>query len=153
VSRLTTIGKKPPIKEKNRFIRWGLKLVQDLFPVLLLTFLLLTLAETIFEGSINHYINLNQLLTIVIVVGVIALLTAPSKPKIIRRERLTAKGTFIIICAGLTGATVVWYKTQEIGWLAYVISAVSGGIIVLLSMLVWRGDEGEENEGENSQGS
>ena len=43
-----------------------------------------------------------------------------------------------MICAGLTGAAIVWDKTKEIGWLSYVISVISGGLIVLLFMLVWR---------------
>jgi len=141
VSRLTATSKKSLSQYRNRFLGWGLELVQTLFATLLITFLLLILLETIFEGSVSSYINLNHLLIIVIVVGVAALLTAPSKAEDAKGEPLTAKGIFIIICAGIAGAAAVWYKTQEIGWLSYVISAVSGGLIVLLSMLIWRGDE------------
>lgn len=152
MSRLT--GKKSPSKDRNRFLGWGLELVQALFGVLLITYLLLILLETIFDGSVSPYINLNHLLIIVIIVGVVAVLTAPGKPESVRRERLTAKGILIIICAGIGGAAIIWYKTQEIGWLSYVISVVSGGLIVLLSMLIWRADDEEEkNEGENSQGN
>lgn len=146
MDRLIPGGKKPPLKERNRFLRWGLELVQEVFLILLMTFLLLILAETIFEGSVSHYINLDYLLIIVIVVGVAAVLTTPSKAEGTKGQHLTAKGIFIIICAGIGGAAIIWYKTQEIGWLSYVISAVSGGLIVLLSMLIWRGDEEAERE-------
>jgi hypothetical protein len=127
-------------------------LVQALFPVLLITYLFLILLDTIFEGSVSSYLNLNHLLIAVIVVGVAAVVTAPGKAEGVKGERLTVKSIFIIICAGFGGAAIIWYKTQEIGWLSYVISVVGGGLIVLLSMLIWRGDE-EESEGENSQGS
>lgn len=152
MDRLTPVGTKPPLKERNRFIRWCLELAQQLFIVLLITFLLLILLETVFEGSVSLYINLNHLLIILIVVGVIAVLTVSTKAESVKEERFTAKGIFLIICAAIGGAAIIWYKTHDIGWISYVISAVSGGLIVLLSMLIWRGDEGEENEGENSQG-
>ncbi len=153
MGRLTSASDKPPLKERNRFLGWGLELVQVLFPMLLITFLLLILVDTIFKGSVSYYINLNYLLIILIVVGIAAVLTATNKVESAKGERLTAKSIFMIICAGIGGAAIIWYKTQEIGWLSYVISALSGGLIVLLSMLIWRGDEGEKNEGQNSQRS
>ena len=150
MGKLTTTGKKSLSKYRNRFLGWGLELVQTLFATLLITFLLLILLETIFEGSVNSYINLNHLLIIVIVVGVAVLLTAPSKAEDAKGEHLTFKSTFIIICAGIGAAVIIWYKTQEIGWLAYVISAVSGVLIILLSMLAWGGGKEEVNEEGNS---
>ncbi|MCK4964776.1 MAG: hypothetical protein KAS54_06830 [Dehalococcoidia bacterium] len=120
-----------------------MKLVQQLFVTLLVTYLLLLLVETIWEKSVSAYLNLNYWLIVLIVVGVVAVLTGPE-----RREeegrRLGRRDIAIVICAGLTGAAIVWYKTKEIGWLSYVISVISGGLIVLLFMLVWR----EEGEGE-----
>ena len=144
MGRLTPAGRKPASKEKNRILRWGLELVQELFLVLLITFLLLILAETIFEGSVSYYINLNYLLVILIVVGIAAVLTAPSKAEGVKGEHLTPKSMLMIICASIGGVVIIWYKTQEIGWLSYIISAVSGGLIVLLSTLIWRGDEGDK---------
>ena len=139
--------------KRSGVFRWILELVQALFPVLLTTYLFLILLETVFGGSVSSYINLNHLLIAVILAGVAAVLTAPPKAESAKGKRLTAKGIFMIICAGVAGAAIIWYKTQEIGWLSYVISAVSGGLIVLLSMLIWQGDEGGEGEGEDSQGS
>lgn len=142
------MDKKEPLRERNSFVRWILELVQDFFSILLITFLLLILLETVFEGSVSSHINLNHLLIIVIAVGVAAVLTMPHKAERVKGERLTTRGIFMIICVGVGGAAIIWYKTQEIGWLSYVISAVSGGLIVLLSMLIWRGDEeGEDEEG------
>ena len=153
MGRLTTTGRKSLLKGRSRFLRWCLELVQALFPILLITYLLLLLLETIFEGSVRYYVNLNYLLLIVIVVGVAAVLTAPGKTESLKGDRLTAKSIFMIICAGTGGAAIIWFKTHEMGWLSYVVSAVGGGIIVLSSMLIWGGDERRESEEENSPGS
>lgn len=150
---LTSGREKTPLRERNRIIGWCLEMVQTLFPVLLITYLSLILVETIIEGSVSSYINLNHLLIVVIAVGAAAVLSMPGREQRAMSEKPTAKSIVLMIFAGVGGAAIVWYKTQEIGWLSYVISVVSGGLIVLLSMLIWRGGQGEGDEGENSQGS
>jgi hypothetical protein len=138
---------------KSVFV-WCRDLVKTIFPILLVTYLLLILLEALFEGSVSSYLNLNYLLIAVIVFGIGALLAAPGKAERVKGEPLTAKSIIIIICAGLGGAIIIWYKTREMGWLSYVISVVGGGLIVILSLLIWRNDDGEEgSERENSQDS
>lgn len=144
--KLTLEKKKSLSKYGNRFFRWGMELVKVLFPVFLITYLLSILLDTLFEGSVSSYLNLNHLLIAVVIVGVAAVLTVPGKVERIEGERLTAKTILVIICAGVGGAAIIWFKTKEIGWLSYVISIVSGGLIVLLSMLIWQGDEGTEQK-------
>ena len=106
--------------------------------------MLLLLVETIWEGSVSSYLNLNYPLIAVIAVGVISLFAKHVWYKI--REIGWPPYTIMVVCAGLAGAAIIWYKTRDIGWLSYVISAVSGGLIVLLSMLIWRGDEDAEQK-------
>ena len=137
-------------KAGKRVFVWCRDLVQTLFPILLVTYLLLILFEALFEGSVSSYLHLNYLLITVIVFGVGAVLAAPGKAERVKGEHLTAKNFIMIICAGLGGAAIIWYKTREIGWLSYIISVVSGGLIVLLSMLIWRDDEENGNEEKNS---
>jgi len=128
-----------------------LELVQTLFAVLLTTYLLLILLETISEGSVSSHINLNYLLIVVIVAGIVAVLTGPKTVEKRRKERLTLRTIFTIACVGIGGAAIVWYKTKEIGWLSYVVSFVSGTLIVLLSVLIWREDEKDESQEPGTQ--
>jgi hypothetical protein len=153
VAKQTPDKKKSPLKYKIRFTRRDRELVKALFPILLVSYLLLVLFETIFEGSVSAYINLNYLLIAVIVIGIAAVLSLSGKAEMEKAERLSARDILVIVLAGLGGAAIVWWKTREMGWLSYVISVVSGGLIVLLTMLVWREDGEEESEGKNSQGS
>jgi glycerol uptake facilitator-like aquaporin len=140
-------------RANNRFLKEVVELFQQFFITLLVTFLLLMLVETVWKDSVSSRLNLNYLLIIVIVVGVIAIFTQPEKVKEEEKRHLSRTDAIMIACVGLGGAAIVWYKTQEIGWLSYIISVVSGGLIVLLSILIWQGDQGEENEGEDSQDS
>jgi len=151
---LANIKKRTLTKAGKKIITWCLDLIQVLFPILLVTYLLLILLETVFEGSVSSYLNLNYLLIAVVVIGLVAVLTAPSKTPEARSEKLTVKSVLMIICVGLGGAVIIWYKTKEIGWLSYLISVVGGGLIVILYLLIWRNDNGEEDsERENSQDS
>jgi len=141
------------MKHRNKYLRWVVELTHGVFPMLLVVYLALLLVEAVFKGSASSYLNLNYLLIAIIVVGIIAMVTAPHEAQKVKGGYLTRRGIFIIISVGILAAVIIWYKTKEIGWLSYVISAVSGTLIVLLSMLVWGEAEEEADEGENSQGS
>jgi len=131
---------------ENRYIRGALALVQELFVILLITFILLLLVETIWEGSVSPYLNFNHLLVVVIGVGAIAVLAGSERVERKERGHLGTRDIIMLVCIGLAGVAIIWYKTQEVGWLSYVISSVSAGLIVLLSMIIWRGDEGTEQK-------
>lgn len=155
MEQLNRLGNLPAkIKLKNRYIKeligGAAAVIQELFVILLVTYLLLLLMETLWKESASSYLNLNHLLITVIITGVISVLTRhDAKP--MAKEHLGKKGVIFIITIGLVGAIIIWYKTQEIGWLSYLISTVSGSIIVLLLALIWQGEEAGEIEGENSQ--
>lgn len=143
----------PTKKLKNSYkelIRGAADVIQELFVILLVIYLLLFLTETIWGKSVLSYLDLNHLLIAVIITGVISVLTR-NDAKPMAGEHPGKRGIIFIITVGLVGAAIIWYKTQEIGWLSYVISIVSGSLIVLLLALIWRGEEGGEVEGENSQ--
>ena len=152
MDKQTPDRKKSLFKYKIRFTRRDRELVKAVFPILLVSYLLLVLFETIFKGSVSAYLDLNYLLIAVIVIGIAAVLSLSGEAEAVKAERLRLRDILIIVLAGLGGAAIVWYKTREMGWLSYVISVVSGGLIVLLTVLVWR-EDGEEESEENSQGS
>lgn len=134
---------------ENRSFRAIVSSIQQLFITLLVTYLILLLIETISPGSVSRYLNLNYWLIAVIVSGVITIITRQESEKPI--EKTISTGNIItLVCIGLIGAALIWYKTREIGWLSYLISLAGGILIVLLSILIWQKDGEEESEGENS---
>ena len=134
---------------ENRFFRALVASIQQLFIILLVTYLVLLLIETIFAGSVSRYLNLNYWLIAVIVTGVVTVLSRYESEK--PEEKTINTGNIItLVCIGLIGAALIWYKTREIGWLSYLISLAGGTLIVLLSILIWQKDGEEESEGENN---
>jgi FtsH-binding integral membrane protein len=128
---------------ENRFIRGAGELAQQIFVILLVTYLLLLLAETIWEESASGLLNLNYLLIAVIVLGIPAVLTTRKKKDKQVKGPVGAKDILMAACAGIAGAVTVWYKTKDIGWPSVIMSIISCALIVILSLLILReGDEG-----------
>ncbi|MDP2729989.1 MAG: hypothetical protein Q8O55_05860 [Dehalococcoidales bacterium] len=124
--------------------------IQGLFVGLLVTYLLLILIESLWVKSVSPYLSLNLLLIEVIITGVISVLTYHDA-KQAGGEHPDKKGIIFMITTGLVGAGIIWYKTQDIGWLSYVISIASGSLIVLLLAPIWRWDGAGEIEEEDSR--
>jgi len=133
----------PSIKNKKIKKAWKfiIDINQDVFTISLITYLVFLLLEELKEGFVSYNLNLNILLGLVIVSGV---LTVFSDSKRIRKkkepEKITKKDYFLIFGLGFLGAILIFYKTKEIGWISYVISAVSGLLIILLSVLILEED-------------
>lgn len=130
--------------KKNRIINYCLTLNQELFSSLLITYLLLLLGETLWEGFVTPYFNINNLLVIVIISGAIAVLTGKETNETGitgQKESIAIKDYIFIICAGILGSVIIKSKIPDMGWMSYVISVVSGLLIILLSILLLEGEE------------
>lgn len=135
---------------KNSVIEYCFTLNQEVFSVMLFTYLLLLLLETIWEGFVLSYFNLNVFLYIVIISGVIAVLTGKEDYKIeTEKENITIKDYIFTIGAGILGSGIIYYKIQGAGWLSYVISAIAGILIILLSILILEGENDKNSEDVN----
>jgi len=118
-------------------------LVNHIFQTLLVTYLILLLTEQIWTGFVSTYLNLNWLLIIVIIAGILDVFSEHKKPK---QEKPTKKDYIFISLLGLAGFFIIKFKTPELGWLSWLISIIAGILIILLSILVLEEDEEEEDE-------
>ena len=133
----------------NRYYQATVTFIRYLFLPVLGVYLLLLLVDAIFPDSISRYVNLEYLLIPVVFTGIIAVLTGFKKERS-PEEQIMARGDIVpVICCGIVGAVIVWYQTRDAGWLTYVISPVSGMIIVLLTMVIWQNPEEENGEDNN----
>ncbi|MCD4844535.1 MAG: hypothetical protein K8R25_08620 [Methanosarcinales archaeon] len=67
------------------------------------------------------------------------------------KESITTKDHIFIIGAGIFGSGIIYYKKLETGWLSYVISAMAGILIILLSILILEDENDEDNEDVNTR--
>jgi hypothetical protein len=109
------------------------EIVNYLFQTLLVTYLVLLLMEQLWTGIVSVYLNLNYLLVIVIVFGVLDVFSEmPAKMP----ERVKKLDYWIVYVFGVLGFVIIKFKTSGLGGLSWVISLIAGVLIVLLSLLV-----------------
>jgi hypothetical protein len=131
---------------EHRYVRGAGEIAQQVFVVLLVTYLLLLLAETIWAESASGVLNLNHLLIAVIAVGIPAVLTAPGKQARRARQPIGFKDIVMVACAATAGLCIVWYKTRDIGWPSYLMAIISCALIIILSLLILKEDDGGKNK-------
>ena len=123
-----------------------------MFEISLITYLVFLLLEELKEGFVSYNFDLNIVLYIVIVSGVLSVFAKedPSIKLMARNkekpEKIRKIDWLFIFGLGVLGGFLIFYKTEEIGWISYVISGISGILIILLSVLILKGDDDEEHE-------
>ena len=114
------------------------EIINHLFQGFLIAYLLLLLTEQIWSGSVSFYLNLNYLLIIVIISGILDVFSKQKKPL---NEKITKKDYIYISLLGIAGFIIIKFKTMELGWLSWLISIIAGILIILLSLLVLEEDD------------
>jgi len=117
------------------------EIIYYIFQSLLIAYLILLLIEQIWVGSVSNYLNLNYLLIGVVIAGILDVFSEHKKKK---EDKPNWKDYSLIGILGILGFIIIKFKTIELGWLSWVISAVAGILIILLSILVL--DEHEEDK-------
>lgn len=117
------------------------ELINSLFQGFLVAYLILLLVEQVWSGTVSFYMNLNYLLIVVIVLGILDVFSSHAS---VKKTEVTWKDKAYIWLLGIAGFVIIKFKTAELGWLSWMISLIAGILIVLLSKLVLEEDENEE---------
>lgn len=117
------------------------EIINYLFQSLLVTYLILLLIEQIWSSSVDIYLNLNWLLVIVIVVGILDVFSQHKKQEY---KKPIKKDYVYVALLGIAGFVIIKFKTSQLGWLSWLISIIAGILIILLSLLVLGEDEEDE---------
>jgi hypothetical protein len=110
--------------------------ILDVFTASLLLYLLLVVLDRIKRGFASFFINLDVLLGIVVVAGVLAALTGglsargPADRGSVPRRILIAGAVGL----GVAGAIAIYAETSAHGWVR-VVSSLAGGVI--MTLLAW----------------
>ncbi|UCG54302.1 MAG: hypothetical protein JSV32_06850 [Dehalococcoidia bacterium] len=124
----------------NKLYRESKRIILYCFAMLFVFSLLLLLVETIWEQSISSYLNMNILMIVVIIFAIIVTLTQPDIKEEGEHEKLGKKRAILTVCIGIGGGLIIWYKTNDLGWLSYLISIIGGGVTTLISLVIMGGN-------------
>lgn len=117
---------------KTIFKGHNAELVNHAFQILLVTYLILLLIEQVWTGVVSTYLNINYLLIIVILVGILDVFSEHHTVS----KKTTKKDYLFVFALGVIGTIIIKYKTQTLGTLSWIISIIAGILIILLSILV-----------------
>jgi len=133
-------------QRRNNFLYMTQEIIKEIFKISLISYLLFYLVENFKAGFISDYFSLNILLIITIISGV---LTVGGEKEVEEKGKysLKVRDYIFIIILGLIAAGLIFYSIKEIGKLAYLISIVSGVIVILISILLLNDSfDDEEND-------
>lgn len=128
--------------------------VGEIFKVSLISYLFFYLVDNYKIGYVSNFFNLNILLWITIASGILTTWIRNDEPvneKISKKNRIT--DYIFIIILGLVSTALIYYKVMDLGGLAWIISGISGVIIILLSILLLSDDFTDDSKEEKSNES
>ena len=125
---------------------WKVKtyiVTKEIFQYSLVTYLILLLAETVKAGVVSYFFNLNILLAVVLLSGMIMILTYDKKIPIPTPAHKKVRSQDIIYCIliALGGGFFVYAGTFDLGIIAIVVGCLAALLIFLLSLLLLTGEE------------
>lgn len=107
---------------------------EAIFTSSLIGYLMLFLFESIKEGFVSNYFNMNIFLWVCFASGaVLVLIKEDAKPQ---KTKITARDYVFILFIGICGGLIIWLKTKEMGYVSYLIGVISGILIICLSILL-----------------
>jgi len=106
------------------------------FQITLVSYLLLLLIN---EFKKVVFINLNYLMIIVIIFGILTIFF----PIEIKKEKYKIKkrDILLIFFLGILGSIIIFIKIKNLGIIAYLISIMAGVLIILLSYMVLKDED------------
>ena len=113
---------------------------KEVFQYTLIAYLILLFAEMLKPGLVSYFLNLNILLTVIMLSGAAMVLTYNEKLDDLLKNKehhkiRTSDIEYIVILTSV-GSFITWFYTQNLDILAIVLSVIIAIIIVLLSIIV-----------------
>jgi len=122
--------------KKEKLIYFSTEIISEIFKISLISYLFFYLIESFKTDFISDYFNLSILLITAILSGIFTVLFKKETDEKEEKQIIRLKDYIFIIILGLIAAGIIYYKIKGLGWLSYIISAISGVIVILLSILL-----------------
>lgn len=139
--------------KKQKYLN-STSIVSDIFQVSLISYLVLLLIEEFASGFATNFLNINWLLGIIVVSGVLTIIFY-QEDKQQETRQVKWWDYLLIVLLGISAGIIIFWQMQDLEWIAIVISIFSGLIIILISYFLINEDnlaKGENKEGEVLEG-
>ena len=130
---------------ENKLKKALIKLNKNVFQYLLIFYLVILLVNE-YNDKLLDFLNMNYILIVTIVLGVITVLTY--KPKEEKKQKLRRMDNYFIYLLGIVGTFLVYFKIKDLGWISYLISILSGVLIITLNKLIVKEEDEDKPEGD-----
>ena len=119
-------------------------LIEAIFFTSLVAYLAFFLLENIKEGFVSNYLNINIILWLGAISGILFVWLKPSSDNI-SKIKTSRKDYLFIIFGALSGGIIIWLKTKEMGLVSYVIGLITVIIVIILSIILLKEDKNKRN--------
>jgi len=120
---------------------WKIKvhiIAQELFQFSLIIYLILVLLESLKQGFVSSYFNLNIIFGILLISGLCMVLTDTKQTtKLLPSgKKITSADVQNSVLFAISGAVLIYFETKVLGPISYIISVLSFILILLLCLLL-----------------
>jgi len=133
----------------KRFDRAGLQLIYetlrgiiaDVFFILLIAYFVLLLIESVSKGFVSFYLNLNYLLLLAAICGILYALAGGEERGISAGGKLTFVDGSIIAALGILSTLIIWHMTAHAGTVSIFLSIGTGIFIAFMLFVINQPEE------------
>ena len=126
--------------ERNRDnLRLFLRINRLLFLIATFVYLLLLIMNLLLDKYFEEYINIYVIFIILLISGIFFrdCVIFEEIEKVNIKRNLERKDIFLFLIIGLICSALVWMKIKDFGTISYIISIISGLLILTLSILLF----------------
>ncbi len=123
-------------------------MVKEVFLTALITYVVLTIVDKLIPGFVSRQFNMEVLLGIVLLTGVLSVFLLQREPPSNVVPATPRSRRWLILYAsifGLLAAILVWLQTAQLGWISIPMAVVSGLTLVALALLLQQDDDDEKS--------
>ncbi|MHC1605331.1 MAG: PRA1 family protein [Candidatus Methanofastidiosia archaeon] len=122
------------------------KMLNYIYTVLLILFLGV-IGLSLIGNDVSQYFNLSYFVIILVALGIFLVFTNKEEEETKESFFKSLSGDHVVVAVcTIAGAVVIWYKTQDLGKISYLISGLGGLLIAALSLLLIEEEKEEKSE-------
>ena len=131
------------MKQVLNMVRSFFTIIRDIFPYILILYLILFLLENLFTGFVSNNIDLNNVLVVVLFLGFLSVFAPIQEQK---EEPHQKNDLYLIVGLVIAAFFILFFKMKDPGIEEFIIAFGSGILVAILSAIVLYSSDIEQEE-------